>query len=259
MGTNINLCRIVVRDGMKQEELLDNFCSTCALSEKNDSRNVCEYFLRMTKTPMKVPSNYLVELDRYIESQGLPGLIGPSFVDHKITIQAKAIEMWNLYANQADASINDIFKLWFVENMGNGNTSSDAFDDLCTGFMHDVIEYNSSHEHDVGLARDVYLIYRYCERMYWLSSIGTYDIDMQDGLEGDYYTTVEKAEKHHPIADYRSMVNTYRLSNNMSLYTEYLDILKPSSGIELDDTVNAWLHAHDEEAERGPTNERNPF
>ena len=55
------------------------------------------------------------------------------------------------------------------------------------------------------------------------------------------------------------MVNTYRVSTNQPLYPEYLDMLKPNSEreVELDDTLNAWLHANDEERE--VANERNPF
>ena len=97
------------------------------------------------------------------------------------------------------------------------------------------------------------------ERVYWLNSIGIYHESLRDELEEEYYNEVAEAERHKPVADYRSMVNTYRLSHNMSLYTEYLDIIKPDSGVEQDDTLNAWIHANDEEAERGPSNERNPF
>ena len=259
IGTSIALCRRVVSDGMKREDLISNFCNNCALSEKNDSRDVCEYFLRITKPPVPVPSTFLLELDKLIELKGLPGMHQENVFSAKISIQEKVVEMWNLYTNLTEVQSNQIAGLWHVEQMGNGNTDSYAFEDLCTAFMRNVVEYDNMHEQDVRLAKNAYLIYRYCERMYWLSSIGSYNESLYIELEEDYYSSVAKAEERYPIADYRSMVNTYRLSNNLPLYTEYLDIIRPDSGVEQDDTLNAWLHANDEEAERGPTNERNPF
>ena len=272
MGTSIELCRTVVRNGMKQEDLLNNFCSTCALSKKNESRDICDYFLRLTKPPMEIPSTFLLELDKLIESEGLPGIHEQDTFNAKITIQEKVVEMWNFCTNQAEMDSFLMAKLWFVENMGNGNTDSHVFNDLCTAFMRNVLEYNDTDIKNIAynslLATDAYLIYRHCERMYWLSSINTYNEGLFLDLEETYFATVKKAEDAYPIADYRSMVNTYRLSHNQSLYTEYLDILKPNSEVELDDTLNAWLHQNDDgttapnpvvEAERGPTNERNPF
>ena len=155
----------------------------------------------------------------------------------------------------------EIAKLWHCEQMGTGNCHWETFGDICDQFTGNVLDYEDRHDNQ-ALARDVYLIYRYMERVYWLNSIGIYHESLRDELDEDYYNEVAEAERYKPVADYRLMVNTHRLSRNESLYPEYLDLLKsgPSdSAIELDDTLNAWLHANDENVERGPTNERNPF
>jgi len=260
MGTNISICRDTVRNGVSQEQMLARFCSKCALSEKNDTRDVCEYYLRLSKEPIAVPPQYLAALDAVIEQQGLPGLAYVSKTQQfKAIIQTKAIAMWNIVTSGIDSSTRDFTSLWKTPDMGAGNCDWAIFEDTCTNFSRNVLEYTDHHNSE-GLARDAYLIYRYCERIYWLDSLGSYDGEMRDNIEDEYYDTINKAEELRPVLDYRSMVNTHRLSTNQTLYPEYLDILLTNSqDVELDDTLNAWLHANDEEAERGPTNERNPF
>ena len=260
MGTNISICRDTVRNGVSQEQMLARFCSKCALSEKNDNRSICDYYLRLSKEPIEVPPEYLVALDNIIEQQGLPGLVNTSNLQKvKAIIQTKAIAMWNLVTGGIDSNSHDFASLWNTADMGGGNCDWSTFEDMCANFSQNVLEY-TDHHNSTGLARDTYLIYRYCERVYWLDSLGTYNGEMRDNIEDEYYGTINKAEELRPVLDYRSMVNTHRLSTNQTLYPEYFDILLTNSQVvELDDTLNAWLHANGEEAERGPTYERNPF
>ena len=266
MGTNINLCRNIVREGTSRDQMLARFCSNCALTERTESRDRCGYYLSMTKEPVPVPSSYLKAIDDKIEDLGLPGLAHSwNIAQAKRVIQSKAIEMWNFASNLDgnDLLSHDISRIWGAEDRGSGNCDWHMFENLCSAFVNNVSEYDDTDAEDLPynalLARDTYLLYRYCERIYWLDSIGSYGEDLLYELSEDVYSTIEKAEEGRPVADYRLMVNTYRVSTNQPLYPEYLDILKPNSEreIELDDTLNAWLHANDEERE--VANERNPF
>jgi len=244
IGTDTNLCRKAINNGMEESYLLDNFCNDCQLTEAKSGRNICNYYIQLTRVPIPMPSELKRRLDDIMEYRGLPGNKKEQFtwVEAKTVLLDMTEKLWKLVTSNPNCGIEEITTLYKCNDFGAGNLNWSTF----TGIVEDLKLNILAPEEEMDykcLALNAYLIFRYCERVYWLGSIATYDEDLWNITSENYYATINKAEEKIPISSYRMMVNTHRISNNQRLYTEYYKVLS--------DNINP--------PEEGGSNEPGPF
>ena len=217
VNTNPELCSSAVRNGMDIEILMDNHCNNCQLRASR-----CNYWSSLTREPIEMPSSVKAELNSFTDS--LPGV--PL---HYPVIQAKSIiltmceKLWNICSVHSDDYVVSTLRLFCVADMGNGNMKWETF----TGFINNLQRDMMAPEEEMDieqLARRMYKIFRYCERIYWEYSIG-YDEELWETVGETMFHNLSSAETDLPVADYRMMVNTHRAQQNMEPYEEYLDML----------------------------------
>ena len=217
VNTNPERCSAAVREGLDKEILMNNHCSNCQLRESR-----CNYWSSLTREPIEMPLGIKVELDTLTDS--LPGI--PL---HYSTVRAKSIiltmseKLWNICSVPSNDYVTEVLRLFRVTDMGNGNMLWDTFRGFINNLQRDMMapeEQMDIHQ----LARRMYKIFRYCERIYWEYSI-CYDEELWENVGERTFHNLSSAEADLPIADYRMMVNTYRTQQNMEPYEEYLDML----------------------------------
>ena len=217
INTNPERCSAAVNEGLDKEVLMNNHCNNCQLRESR-----CNYWSSLTREPIEMPLGIKVELDTFTDS--LPGT--PL---HYSTVKAKSIiltiseKLWDICAVHSNDYVTEVLRLFRITDMGNGNMHCDTFRGFINNLQRDMMapeEQMDIHQ----LARRMYKIFRYCERIYWEYSI-CYDEELWENVGERTFHNLSSAEADLPIADYRMMVNTYRTQQNMEPYEEYLDML----------------------------------
>ena len=217
VNTNPERCSAAVNEGLDKEILMNNHCSNCQLRESR-----CSYWSSLTREPIKMPSSIKAELDTFTDS--LPGV--PL---HYPIIQAKSIiltmceKLWDMCAVHNNDYVTNTLRLFRVTDMGSGNMKWDTFTAFISNLQRDMMAPEEEMDTE-QLARRMYKIFRYCERIYWEYSI-TYDEELWENVGERVFHNLSSAETDLPIADYRMMVNTHRAQQNMEPYEEYLDML----------------------------------
>ncbi len=189
---------------------VDKYCNNCQLA----TVDICHVYKRFTQIATEMPGEILTTLAQRLvdEKENLAAVK---------TVTDKTKELWHaLQYHNGSYAIENILSLFHVNDMGTGGVSWETL--LATRDLLQRDMLAPTEQMDVkSIARCVYVIYRHMERMYWLWQIGEFNTDLYDNLSQESEKDVFDAEVKYPVADFKQMVSTYRVTNNLPKVEEF--------------------------------------
>ncbi len=229
IGTSVAQCREAINNGFSKEKLLGQFCENCQLKEATEKRKRCDFHTLLTRNPQKMPQPLLDALNELsIENYPLPGL--ENGFDENFAIDILKVyfkNMWSILTSHSliDVHRDEILKLFLAFEKGTGNIPWDIY----TESINYILTESMAPEEEMDckmILGAMYCIFRICERIFWSESVCIHNSELWDTIGSKKYGSIHLAEEKLPIADFRHMINSYRIANNDSKYTEYLVLLE---------------------------------
>jgi hypothetical protein len=176
-----------------------------------------------------MPSSIAEAIDNEIDNKGLPGLKnGYSLIEAKAIILDLAKNLWHIYAyGEITDTVDATHILFKTDNRGLGNLKHNKLMDYIKFITTEMLAPEEEMDTE-SIGKNMYNIFRHCERIYWEYSVSYHNETLWDELNRKIFDDIDKAEAELPIADYRMMINTYNIQMNNVAYLEYLDVINNS-------------------------------
>tara|TARA_R100001443_G_scaffold117410_1_gene142292 strand:- start:1039 stop:2916 length:1878 start_codon:yes stop_codon:yes gene_type:complete len=239
MSVDLDVCRRAVReDAIKVEDLLENYCSNCQLTEKTENRGICSYYQSLIASPIIVPKDLDVYILEVIEQYKVPEK-PDKWNDENITVLMHKVgeRIINILHHAGDVSdtihvTNEILRILMIEDCGRGNVKWTSL----IGNIKQIISDLSAPEEEMdifNIALNIYYLVRHAARMYWLVTLRNTNPMLWDELHEQEFADVFIAERKIPIASIKMASNHHAIARNLEPQVEYFDVLSRALSLNI--------------------------